>query len=316
MAVMCNPCRGKVRIWCKVYRKRVHLSQVQCIHLCCPHGQAFLPNADYDYSDYNSPSSVCVKVDGLEYHPEVWLKEEDRILESERNQHYILTAPSLGRKDSNSSVGFQCPEKYGEISWAPEDLGDFKIVSDGSLRGSNLPDYEASEDGSVKTTRVWSSDKYCMIIGAPPDYTDYSETNNDTAEDTPDELKQTFMHCLKHDEESWQEQFTRIFHPVALSISIAFIFLTLLAYFIESGLRETIVGKITIGFLVNLACCFIVITDTYVKDGDKSNDRRKTLPCIISGYLILYFFHAFFFWLNTMVIHIWLPFSSWSATIL
>ena len=58
VAVMCNPCGGKVRILSRACSKPVYLSQVQCIHLCCPHGQAFLPNADYDYSKYNSPSSV------------------------------------------------------------------------------------------------------------------------------------------------------------------------------------------------------------------------------------------------------------------
>ena len=72
-------------------------------------------------------------------------------------------------------------------------------------------------------------------------------------------------------------------------------------------MRETLVGKITVGFILNLACCFIIITDTYVRDSDKSYDRRETLSCIISGYLIMYFFHAFFFWLNAMAFHIWLP---------
>ena len=146
---------------------------MRCIHLCCPHGQAFVQNPDYDYDDYNSPSSICAKIDGgIEYKPEVWHKEEDRILEWERNKHYILVAPKLGRTEANGTVGFKCPKEYGGISWVPEDLGDFKIVSDGSLRGSNLPDFKASDDGSVKKTSLWSPDKYCMIIGTPPDYSD------------------------------------------------------------------------------------------------------------------------------------------------
>jgi len=293
VALMCNPCK----------KKR------PCINLCCPHGQAFLPNADYDYNDYASPSHVCAKTEGeLEYRPEVWHREEERILEWERNRDYILVAPGLGRT-GNGSVGFHCPAGYGGVTWAPEDIGDFNIISDGSLRGSNLPDYEASEDGSVKRTSIWSPGTYCMIIGSPPDYSDYSEDNEETSEDTSDKMKLTFMHCHKPDEESWEETFSRRFHPTALSISIVFLFLTLIVYAFEEKLRQTLVGKITIGFLMNLACCFIIITDTIIKEGDKSNDRRETFSCIISGYLIMYFFHAFFFWLNAMAFHIWLPFA-------
>ena len=53
-------------------------------------------------------------------------------------------------KTSNGSAGFQCPKEFGGVTWAPEDIGDFKIISDGSLRGSNLPDYKASKDGSER----------------------------------------------------------------------------------------------------------------------------------------------------------------------
>ena len=127
--------------------------QRHCINLCCPHGQAFLPNADYDYNDYDSPSYVCVKIKGgLEYHPEVWHEEEERILEWEKNKDYLLVAPGVGGTEANATVGFKCPKEFGGVSWAPEDMGDFTIISDGSLRGSNLPDFEASEDGSVKKT--------------------------------------------------------------------------------------------------------------------------------------------------------------------
>jgi hypothetical protein len=156
--------------------------QRHCINLCCPHGQAFLPNADYDYNDYDSPSYVCVKIKGgLEYHPEVWHEEEEGILEWEKNKDYLLVAPGVGGSEANATVGFQCPKEFGGVSWAPEDIGDFTIISDGSLKGSNLPDYDKSEDGSVKKTNTWSPNKYCMIIGSPPDYSDYSEETTESS---------------------------------------------------------------------------------------------------------------------------------------
>jgi len=295
VAVMCNPCSEKL----------------QCIHLCCPHGQAFMTNPDYDYADFDSLPSICVKIDGgVEYHPEVWDKEHERLLEWERNKHYILVAPALGRPEEEKSIGFQCPNEYAGLSYVPDDLGDFKILSDGSLEGSNLTDYEASKDGLVKTTSISSPDTYCMIIGTPPDYSDYGEDKNDTDEDTSEELKQTYMQCAKPEEESWQETFTGDFQPVALIISVVFLFLTLIVYLLEKELRGTLVGKITVGFIMNLSVCFIVIADSDVKNGDKSFDRRGTTSCILSGYLIIYFFQSFFFWLNAMAINIWLPFSS------
>jgi len=293
VAVMCNPCTNKR----------------PCINLCCPHGQAFLTNVDYDYNDYDSPSHVCAKAEGLEYQPEVWHKEEERILSWERNTDYVLVAPGID-KTTKGSAGFQCPKDYGGVTWAPEDIGDFNIVSDGSLRGSNLPDFKANKDGSVKRTSIWSTDTYCMIIGSPPDYGDYTEDYVESSGHVAEETKLTFMHCHKPEEESWEETFSRTFHPLALSISIVFLFLTLIVYAFEERLRKTLVGKITIGFLMNLACCFIIITDTIMKEGDTSDDRRETLSCIISGYLIMYFFHAFFFWLNAMAIHIWLPLAT------
>jgi hypothetical protein len=38
--------------------------------------------------------------------------------------------------------------------------------------------------------------------------------------------------------------------------------------------------------------------------------EHGTAGCSASGYLIQYFFLAFFFWLNSLAWHIYLPFSS------
>jgi hypothetical protein len=259
-------------------------------------------NEDYDYADYNSPSHTCEDIEEEEYLSRVWHQEEERIVEWERKKEYVLVAP---RKSSNRAVGFQCPQGYDGLSWAPQDIGDFDIISDGSLRGSNLSDFAASPDGSVKITSIWSPDTYCMVMGSPPDYGDYEGSGHVPEED----LTLSFMHCVKPEGETWEEIFISRFHPIALSISIAFLILTLGVYILERGLRETLVGKITMGFIINLAISFTIIADTVTRESDKSYDRRETFGCIISGYLIMYFFFAFFFWLNAMALHIWMPFA-------
>jgi hypothetical protein len=74
------------------------------------------------------------------------------------------------------------------------------------------------------------------------------------------------------------------------------------------ALREHLVGRVTILFLANLALCFTVIVLAWFKVAEVD-----TTGCVVSGYLIQYFFLAFFFWLNVLAIHIYLPFSTLGA---
>jgi len=149
-----------------------------------------------------------------------------------------------------------------------------------------------------------------MILGSPPDYDDPDE---DSSEDSslPDlGIKLTFMHCLGNEEPSWEENFINIFQPTALCISTVFMIIILIVYILHAKLRESLVGKITMGFLTNLILCYIVITDSFLKDNDK---RRETTECILTGYAIIYFFHGYFLWLNSMAINIWLSFTNLSV---
>ena len=61
VAVMCNPCGRKVRTSTRSNIDVIFPNlQRHCINVCCPHGQTFLPNADYDYNDNDSPSYVAL----------------------------------------------------------------------------------------------------------------------------------------------------------------------------------------------------------------------------------------------------------------
>ena len=156
------------------------------------------------------------------------------------------------------------------------------------------------------------------LTASPPDYDDgmenetssnVSETRNGT--DPYVDFDFTFMTC--HDEgQSWCERFTSTSHTVLLSLSTIFLIITLLVYVCEDTLRRTnpLFSKITIGFISNLIICFIVLIDNYLQSLEE--ERRETVPCILSGYMLLYSFLAFFFWINTMSFNIWLKFTRMS----
>ena len=278
--------------------------QKKCINLCCPHGQVFMPNPDYDYySENDQEAFICSKPEDtgteIKYDTQIHDLESEDVLQWERNEQYLL-------------VGLDkptCPPGFDGHAFVPEDVGEFNVVSNGSLRGTGLP---GLGDGNGTRTVFWRPDEYCMVVGDIPDYDySYDDEDSDYTLELKPKLKLTFMHCLEEEKLSWEESFTSIFHPIALSISVIFMILLLLVFVSLKSLRETIIGKLTIGFITNLICCYICIIDNYVKDSDpKGYDRRETAACIFTGYAILYFFHAYFFWVNAMAVQIWFSFTN------
>lgn len=278
MVVTCDPCRG---------------SQVKCISLCCPHGHAFLPNPQFDPVNYDprQPSHVCSEVDGPSYSPEVRDIQSDVILRWEETQHYLLRAPVSPGK-------FSCPAGFLGHTWVPESVGQFGLVSDGSLRGSDLPEFAGDP------VQFWKEKEFCMVLGSPPDYSEDSEDSEEH------DVRLSFMHCIPETPPPPEETFINIFRPIALAISTVFMIIILIVYIVITKLRESLVGKITMGFLSNLIICYSLITDSYLQKV-WGVDRRETIGCVVTGYAILYFFHSYFLWLNSMAINIWLSFTSY-----
>ena len=264
----------------------------------------FLQNPNWDYTDYTSQSHVCTAPENMEearvsFTTEIRDAETDAVLQWEEAEHYML----VGHTPS-----FECgPEYNGRTVF---DHGELHVMSNGSLRGSEL--YVEDPESNATETRYYEPKEYCLVIGAIPDYSDYSYSESIAYVDysAPVPLRQTFMYCLEHEKLSSEESFNAVFHPTALSISNVFLIITLIVYLVDKDLRESLMGKLTIGFIVNLICVFICLTDNFIKDSDPRNDRRETISCIMAGYFILYFFHAYFLWINSMAIHIWLSFTN------
>ena len=71
---------------------------MKCISLCCPHGEIFIANPHYDYSDLDSDQSpyICTAVEGdnkPSFTPEVRDIKSNVILDWEEASHYLLIAP-------------------------------------------------------------------------------------------------------------------------------------------------------------------------------------------------------------------------------
>ena len=102
-----------------------------CYQMCCPHGQAYLDNPDFDYYDDDSPFKICQDAKIGEYDPQII--ENGRRVDGTRNEDFLLVAPEA--KDSGNNV-FKCDEKYGnwgEFFEIPQWVGIFNFLTDGRL---------------------------------------------------------------------------------------------------------------------------------------------------------------------------------------
>ena len=76
--------------------------------MCCPHGQAYLANPDFDYDlyleddTYDVPKEVCQDVKIGEFEPQI--SESGHRVDWTRNEDFLLVAP----KAEDSPTVFQC----------------------------------------------------------------------------------------------------------------------------------------------------------------------------------------------------------------
>ena len=186
--------------------------------------QVFLPNPDYDYTEYVAgvePYVCTTPVDTAEMKitTEVRLgiisdkcidttvspwqvrdSESDAMVQSEARRHYVL---------AGHSPAFDCgPDFYGR-TFVEEEAATFHLLTNGSLRGS-FPGQ------NVSRVQVWERAQYCLLIGAVPDfsytYSDYgtntsAATYSNNSEGGSFSICQPFMNCLEHEKLTWEQQF-------------------------------------------------------------------------------------------------------------
>merc|ERR1711994_782935 len=71
------------------------------------------------------------------------------------------------------------------------------------------------------------------------------------------------------------------------------------------SLRKTLFSKITLGFLINVFICYLLLAIEYnFLLSDRYRDFRESDTCKVLGYIIHHTFIAFFFWMSAMAFNI------------
>ena len=93
-------------------------------------------------------------------------------------------------------------------------------------------------------------------------------------------------------------------------VSSVFLLLTLIVYLVDPDLHRPLFGKITIGFVFNNLIAYICLSGNYLSMSVDGLFPTNSYGCIIIGYLTLYTFTSFMFWINAMAANIFFKFSS------
>merc|ERR1712110_37517 len=105
--------------------------------------------------------------------------------------------------------------------------------------------------------------------------------------------------------ETDQRMLTGILYPTAILISVVFILVTLIFYLTVGSLRKTLFSQITLGFLINVFICYLLLAIEYnFLLSEDYRDFRDSDTCKVFGYIIHHTFIAFFFWMSAMAFNI------------
>ena len=236
-----------------------------CVERCCPPGQVYQVNNNYE--------KICTNYTGgqIEYVPET-------------DQTF--------RPSETKLVGehqFQCrdPSYYLVSAQALYDVQRFSITSSGQLRvyHRNLENITSHEDINYGD--------FCVA---------FIETDQSSSEFQYESIKTTYSVCYTEGQLDVEDYPV---YPGLFFISDIFVFLTLVVYLSLPELRNNTFGRITIGFLINVFLSFLLNGIHYSLDISLSLDSHLgTLNCIVLGYLIQHTLIASFFWMSALSIYI------------
>merc|ERR1712110_1259479 len=105
--------------------------------------------------------------------------------------------------------------------------------------------------------------------------------------------------------ETDQRKLTGILYPTAILISAVFTLVTIIFYLTVGSLRKTLFAKITLGFLLNVFICYLLLAIVYnFLLSDSYRDFLGSDTCKVLGYIIHHTFIALFFWMSAMAFNI------------
>jgi len=282
VAVICDQCDGKL-----------------CISLCCPFGytlketgyydyEAFYDNST-DYLDYSAleeqlpiDASPCEQIDSGVQSVKLKVYDNDKELIWEEGKDFVLVGPTDISDPTIEHEIFSCPiDEVTQLPayWLeiePHVERKLKLSSEGVLTGvlSHLH-FGKNETKFVDV----SLDNYC---------TSFSKGETDIA-------SVKYGHCKYEKPPSQCEEVRRITFNICFILSIIFTTLAIAAHFIEPKLRDSVFGKISIMYLINLDLQYLIIVIQRFSD-----PVIGSTSCILFGYLLQYFYLSFFCWVNAM----------------
>ena len=87
-------------------------------------------------------------------------------------------------------------------------------------------------------------------------------------------------------------------------------FFTIVSYCLDPDLHGPLFGKITIGFVVNNFAAYVCLAVSYILQSYKGVYLGSQNICVLVGYITLYTFTSFIFWINAMAANIFFKFSA------
>jgi len=244
---------------------------ISCINLCCPKGQ--ITGSDDEGFPICVDATVMIQ---LNIYSQKTNDESARVELSnwKEGEHYAL----IPQKDY-----FYCPDKEGR----PGNLFDIDLEYQ-----DKIPYIIASGDLVNVADEYLSTYVDTLYLDAPTaEYCIRVEKGNETF----------IMYSACHYEPIDSCEATRVtIVRFGFGLSLIFIMLTIIAHLIEPALHGSNFGKMSIGLLVNIFIAFGVILDLRIEEHE-----AETFRCVLIGYLIQYFFLAFFVWMNAISIFFW-----------
>ena len=193
-------------------------SQIPCIQMCCPHGEAFIS------PDPQNPEQKECKRQGIQqrYSPIFHDESESEITGRIGKEDYRLIAPKEGQ--------FECPERSTKIDFESiqplsffADHTGFKTYTDGSLRGIMIDEYD---ENATEHVVQYKSQEFCVVqTDLDPESEDFLSPKNNS-----DKLEFQLFVCknpVGRRQMAVSEATMIPVHTSTLMISIVFLLITL-----------------------------------------------------------------------------------------
>ena len=253
-------------------------SQIPCIQMCCPHGEALLNTDPEDPFQKSSLKQETEKSYDVRFHD----NKGEAVTSWKRNEHYLLVAPKEGT--------FKCPveqmptgsKHFGGKFALMEyfvDPADFKIVIDGSLKGMVMM-FDENENETTEIEVQYKPQEFCVVQA------DVESEDNSTNLDfqlfvckfPSGSANGSASGILYTDTDDDCERRMITVKSSTLIISIVFLLMTLIIYLIEPSLKKQyLFSRITISLIVNLTAAFIIIVHVELSKDLHLGEHKGTI---------------------------------------